>query len=153
MPDSNTRLIKSSGNTERLIVFIRWWSLAAYAPSLSLIGWRWPCWVASGSECRVLESGCVCVWGGVWEGYVHVKRVIEMESKHRRKIITCQAWVVMGNELHRAERWFCWMNRTCSGGEQKPPQLGGNCRYVTPHLPPPPPTHTHTQSHLETHVK
>lgn len=38
--------------------------------------------------------------GGDWEGYMHGKRVIEMESKHRRKIITCQAWVVLGNELH-----------------------------------------------------
>lgn len=31
---------------------------------------------------------------------MHGKKVIEMESKHRRKIITCQAWAILGNELH-----------------------------------------------------
>lgn len=31
---------------------------------------------------------------------MHGKRIIEMESKHRRKIITCQAWATLGNELH-----------------------------------------------------
>lgn len=44
--------------------------------------------------------GVVVVWGCGSEGYMHGKRVIEIESKHRRKIITCQAWVVVGNELH-----------------------------------------------------
>lgn len=44
--------------------------------------------------------------GGRWGGAgldlkaMHGKRVIEMESKHRRKIITCQARVILGNELH-----------------------------------------------------
>ena len=42
---------------------------------------------------------CAGRGGGGLKDCMHGKRVIEMESKHRRKIITCRAWVVLGNEL------------------------------------------------------
>lgn len=50
-----------------------------------------------------MASECRGVGGGGLEGSVHVKRVIEMESKHR-KIITCQAWPLAANEVRRAQR-------------------------------------------------
>lgn len=62
-------------------------SLAAHAAPLSLIGWEGAFWVVS-----------IDGWGRS-EGSTHGKRVIEMESKHRGKIITCQARLVLGNEL------------------------------------------------------
>lgn len=92
LPGWNTRWIKSSRSTQRLIVFIRLRSLAAYAASdwlevAVLGGWR------------VSAGVCVCVL----EGYVRVRRVIEMESKHR-KIITCRARLLVANEVRRARR-------------------------------------------------
>lgn len=59
--------------------------------------------------------GCTCCFplsdslkmaklGGREEGphlkAMHGKSVIEMESEHGRKIITCQAWESLRNELH-----------------------------------------------------
>ncbi len=47
------------------------------------------------------------LWGG-WAGLVeratHCWRVIEMESEFRRKIISCQAWASLDNELHFRQR-------------------------------------------------
>ena len=47
------------------------------------------------------SCGSVSDWllGGLGVKAMHGWRVIEMKSKHKRKIITCQAWEVLDNEL------------------------------------------------------